>query len=53
MAGKPSSILVVDDEEGFRYAATKALQNAGYVVSSASDSARRLICSTAMRRSTC
>ena len=37
MAAKPPSILVVDDEEGFRYAATKALQNAGYLVTAASD----------------
>src|SRR5579864_3654163 len=37
MAGPPPSILLVDDEEGFRYAATKALQNAGYTVTAASD----------------
>lgn len=37
MAENPPSILLVDDEEGFRYAATKALQNAGYAVSAASD----------------
>jgi CheY-like chemotaxis protein len=37
MAAKPPSILVVDDEEGFRYAATKALQNAGFLVTAASD----------------
>lgn len=37
MAAKPPSILIVDDDEAFRYAASKALQNAGYLVSSASD----------------
>jgi CheY-like chemotaxis protein len=37
MAAKPSRILVVDDDEGFRYAATKTLRNAGYVVTAASD----------------
>ncbi|HEX6841206.1 MAG TPA: response regulator [Stellaceae bacterium] len=37
MTGKPPSILVVDDDEGFRYAASKALQNAGYLVTAASD----------------
>jgi DNA-binding response OmpR family regulator len=29
------SILVVDDDDGFRYAATKALKEAGFAVSSA------------------
>lgn len=37
MTGNPPSILLVDDDEGFRYAATKALQNAGYLVTAASD----------------
>ncbi|HJT05505.1 MAG TPA: response regulator [Stellaceae bacterium] len=37
MTGKPPSILVVDDDESFRYATTKALQNAGFLVSGASD----------------
>lgn len=31
------SILLVDDDEGFRYAATKALEEAGFAVSSAPD----------------
>jgi CheY-like chemotaxis protein len=42
MAGKPPSILLVDDEDGFRYAAAKALQNAGYAVSEAPDFRRAL-----------
>ena len=37
MTGTRPSILVVDDDEAFRYAATKALQNAGYIVAAASD----------------
>ena len=37
MGSLPSRILVVDDEEAFRYAAAKALQGAGFDVAVAED----------------
>lgn len=37
MAATTSHILLVDDEEGFRYAAGKALQEAGFAVTVAED----------------
>jgi len=37
MTATPERILVVDDEESFRYAATKALEAAGYLVDAAPD----------------
>ena len=37
MGGAQSHILLVDDEEGFRYAATKALRSAGFDVVSVPD----------------
>jgi CheY-like chemotaxis protein len=35
MVAAAPTILLVDDEEGFRYAASKALEKAGFIVSSA------------------
>jgi CheY-like chemotaxis protein len=37
MTAVAPSILLVDDEEGFRYAAEKALERAGFTVSPAKD----------------
>ena len=37
MSKASGRILLVDDDEGFRYAATKALEAAGFVVSGAPD----------------
>lgn len=37
MVPVPSKILLVEDEDGFRYAATKALEDAGFEVSAAPD----------------
>jgi CheY-like chemotaxis protein len=37
MFGSNSTILLVDDDEGFRYAASKTLENAGFAVVAALD----------------
>ena len=37
MTTEPAHILLVDDEEGFRYAAAKALRKAGFDVVAAAD----------------
>ncbi len=37
MSQRSLNILLVDDEEGFRYAATKALEGAGFAVAAAPD----------------
>jgi CheY-like chemotaxis protein len=37
MSESSERILLVDDDEGFRYATTKALEEAGFAVSSAPD----------------
>jgi CheY-like chemotaxis protein len=37
MASEPAHILLVDDEEGFRYAAAKALRRSGFHVITAAD----------------
>lgn len=37
MPERPATILLVDDEESFRYAATRALECAGFAVAAAPD----------------
>lgn len=37
MPERPATILLVEDEEGFRYAAARALEGAGFAVAAAPD----------------
>jgi CheY-like chemotaxis protein len=37
MSGPNGTVLLVDDDQGFRYAATKILENAGFAVVAAPD----------------